>query len=81
MVAMAGMYVGGVKTFASFGDGTMTVVAVAMLARSPFFPRCSRGSVIGSTGAALRRRRTEGPEGSVSGWVVDRVLRRPGSRR
>ena len=55
MVAMAGMFLTGDKTFASFGVATILVVAVAVLglAHRPA-RRCSRGSATTSTGCASR---------------------------
>ena len=55
MVAMAGMYLGGISNFASFATGTIMVVAVAV-ARIPDRParRCSRSSATGSRRAASR---------------------------
>src|SRR5215211_155523 len=79
MVAMGGMYLGGISNFASFATGTIMVVAVAMLGSLTVLPatlsklghRVERGRVpfIGR----LRNR------GGVGIWsrVLDRVLRRP----
>jgi uncharacterized membrane protein YdfJ with MMPL/SSD domain/pimeloyl-ACP methyl ester carboxylesterase len=76
MVAMAGMFVTGDKTFASFGVATMMVVAVAMLGSLTVLPALL--SRLGDRVEKLRvRRRRNGGEGRMWGWIVDRVLRRP----
>ena len=79
MVAMGGMYLGGISNFASFATGTIMVVAVAMLGSLTVLPatlsklghRVEKGRVpfIGR----LKNR------GGVGIWsrVLDRVLRRP----
>jgi uncharacterized membrane protein YdfJ with MMPL/SSD domain len=79
MVAMGGMYLGGISMFASFATGTIMVVAVAMLGSLTVLPatlsklghRVEKGRVpfVGR----LRNR------GGVGVWsrVLDRVLRRP----
>ena len=81
MVAMAGMFLTGDATFASFGVATILVVAVAVL-----------GSLTVLPAAALEARRQGRPvarpvprpaaaaddgEGRIWGAIVDRVLRRP----
>jgi RND superfamily putative drug exporter len=80
MVAMAGMFVTGDATFASFGVATMMVVAVAMLGSLTVLPALlSRlGDGVDRLHVPLvgRLRRDSG-EGRVWGAVVDRVLRRP----
>ena len=76
MVAMAGMFVTGDKTFASFGVATMIVVAVAMLGSLTVLPALL--SRLGDRVEKLRvRRRRDGGGGRMWGWIVDRVLRRP----
>jgi RND superfamily putative drug exporter len=80
MVAMAGMYLGGISNFASFATGTIIVVAVAVLGSLTVLPatlsklgdRIEKGRVpfLG------RRRNREGREGLGSRFL-DRVLRRP----
>jgi uncharacterized membrane protein YdfJ with MMPL/SSD domain len=79
MVAMGGMYLGGISNFASFATGTIMVVAVAMLGSLTVLPatlsklghRVEKGRVpfIGR----LKNR------GGVGIWsrILDRVLRRP----
>src|SRR5262245_61200233 len=80
MVAMAGMFITGDPTFASFGVATMMVVAVAMLGSLTVLPALlSRlGDGVGRLHVPLvgRLRRDSG-EGRLWGAVVDRVLRRP----
>ena len=80
MVAMAGMYLGGISNFASFATGTIMVVAVAVLGSLTVLPatlsklgdRIEKGRV-----PFLGRLRNR--TGGVGIWsrVLDRVLRRP----
>jgi uncharacterized membrane protein YdfJ with MMPL/SSD domain len=80
MVAMAGLFLTGDATFASFGYATMTVVAVAMLGSLTVLPALlSRlGDNVERVPVPLvRRLRRDDGEGRVWGAVVDRVLRRP----
>jgi RND superfamily putative drug exporter len=76
MVAMAGMFVTGDKTFASFGVATMMVVAVAMLGSLTVLPALLSRLGDGVDRFRVRRRRNEG-DARAWGWIVDRVLRRP----
>ena len=79
MVAMAGMYLGGISNFASFATGTIMVVAVAVLGSLTVLPavlsklghRVEQGAVLFI--GLLRDR------GGVGIWsrVFDPVLRRP----
>ena len=79
MVAMAGMFISGDKTFFSFAEGTILVVAIAMVASLTVLPatlawlgdRVERGRI-----PFLRRRSAAG--GSRL-WpaIIDRVTRRP----
>jgi RND superfamily putative drug exporter len=83
MVAMAGMYIAGDPTFASFATGTIVVVAVAMVGSLTVLPatlawlgdRIEKGRVpfLG------RRRGSRVPTRTSRVWgaLVDRVLRRP----
>jgi uncharacterized membrane protein YdfJ with MMPL/SSD domain len=79
MVAMAGMYLGGISNFASFATGTIMVVAVAVLGSLTVLPatlsklgnRLEKGRV-----PFLGRLRNRGGVGIWS-RVLDRVLRRP----
>ncbi len=82
MVALAGMYFTGDKTFASFATGTILVVAVAMLASLTVLPallsvlgdRVMKGRV---PFLSTRRERNHG-ESRLWNAILDRVLRRPG---
>src|SRR6266516_594964 len=80
MVAMAGLFLTGDATFASFGYATMIVVAVAMVGSLTVLPALL--SKLGDRVDVLhvplvgRLRRDKG-EGRVWGAIVDRVLRRP----
>jgi uncharacterized membrane protein YdfJ with MMPL/SSD domain len=80
MAAMAGMFLTGDATFASFGLATMIVVAVAMLGSLTVLPAVlSRlGDRVGRLRVpwVSRLRRRDG-EGRVWGPIVDRVMRRP----
>ncbi len=77
MVAMAGMFVTGDKTLASFGVATMMVVAVAMLGSLTVLPALLSRLGDGVDRGRFRRRRPTVGEGRMWGWIVDRVLRRP----
>jgi RND superfamily putative drug exporter len=80
MIAMAGMFFSGDKTFMSFAIGTMMVVAVAMLGSLTVLPamlswlgdRIDRVRV-----PLLWRLRREDGEPRVWGAILDRVLRHP----
>ena len=80
MVAMAGLFLTGDATFASFGYATMIVVAFAMIGSLTVLPALlSRfGDGVDRLQVPLvgRLRRDNG-EGRVWGAIVDRVLRRP----
>jgi uncharacterized membrane protein YdfJ with MMPL/SSD domain len=79
MVAMAGMYLGGIANFASFATGTIMVVAVAVVGSLTVLPatlsklghRVEKGRV-----PFIGRLRDRGGEGIWSRFL-DRVLRRP----
>ena len=77
MAAMAGMFVTGDKTFASFGVATMMVVAVAMLGSLTVLPALLSRLGDKVDRVRFRRRRPNGGQGRVWGSIVDRVLRRP----
>jgi RND superfamily putative drug exporter len=80
MVAMAGLFLTGDPTFASFGYATMIVVAVAMLGSLTVLPALlSRlGDRVDRVRIPLVGRIFRGDgEGRVWGAVVDGVLRRP----
>src|SRR5439155_365280 len=80
MVAMAGLFLTGDATFASFGYATMIVVAVAMVGSLTVLPALL--SKLGDRVERLhvplvgRLRRNNG-EGRIWGAIVERVLRRP----
>jgi RND superfamily putative drug exporter len=80
MVAMAGMFLTGDATFASFGYATMIVVAVAMVGSLTVLPALL--SKLGDRVDRLHvplvsRLRRDSGEGRVWGAIVERVLRRP----
>ncbi len=93
MVAMAGMYIAGDPTFASFATGTIVVVAVAMVGSLTVLPatlawlgdRIEKGRVpfLGRSRRSRTRRDTgvaaPAPTRTSRAWgaLVDRVLRRP----
>jgi uncharacterized membrane protein YdfJ with MMPL/SSD domain len=80
MVAMAGMYIAGDATFASFATGTILVVAVAMIGSLTVLPallawlgdRVEKGRI-----PLLGRRRSGTRPGRVWPRLVDAVMRRP----
>ncbi|HET6623072.1 MAG TPA: MMPL family transporter [Gaiellaceae bacterium] len=80
MIAMAGMFFSGDKTFMSFAIGTMLVVAVAMVGSLTVLPAMLSwlGDRVDKVRVPLvwRLRRSDG-EGRVWGAILDRVLRRP----
>jgi RND superfamily putative drug exporter len=80
MIAMAGMFFSGDKTFMSFAIGTMMVVTVAMIGSLTVLPAILSwlGDRVDKVRVPLlwRLRRDDG-EGRVWGWILDRVLRRP----
>ena len=80
MVAMAGMFLTGDATFASFGYATIIVVALAMLGSLTVLPALlSRlGDGVDRLRVPLLGRRRRGPREDGSwGRIVDAVLRRP----
>ena len=79
MVAMGGMYLGGISNFASFATGTIMVVAVAMLGSLTVLP-----AMLSKLGHRVEKGRVPfigrlKDRGGVGIWsrVLDRVLRRP----
>jgi uncharacterized membrane protein YdfJ with MMPL/SSD domain len=80
MVAMAGMYIAGDPTFASFATGTIAVVAVAMVGSLTVLPallswlgdRVEKGRV-----PLIGRLKRSGGGSRVWSATVDRVLRHP----
>jgi uncharacterized membrane protein YdfJ with MMPL/SSD domain len=80
MVAMAGLFLTGDATFASFGYATILVVAVAMLGSLTVLPALlsKLGDRVDRLHVPLvRRRRRSSREGGAWGGIVDAVLRRP----
>jgi uncharacterized membrane protein YdfJ with MMPL/SSD domain len=80
MIAMAGMFFSGDKTFMSFAIGTMLVVAVAMVGSLTVLPAML--SWLGDRVDKVRvplvwRLRPSDGEGRVWAAILDRVLRRP----
>ncbi|MDQ4049036.1 MAG: MMPL family transporter [Actinomycetota bacterium] len=79
MAAMAGMFLSGDKTFFSFAEGTILVVAIAMFASLTVLPallawlgdRVEKGRI-----PFLGRRRRAG-ESRLWSAIVERVMRRP----
>ena len=80
LIAMAGMFLSGDKTFMSFSIGTMMVVAVAMIGSLTVLP-----ALLGRLGDKvekgrvpfLHRLRRKDGDSRFWGAVLDRVLRRP----
>ncbi len=81
MIAMAGMFFSGDKTFMSFAVGTMMVVAVAMVGSLTVLPAMLSwlGDRVDKVRVPLiwRLKREDGDGGRVWGAILDRVLRRP----
>jgi uncharacterized membrane protein YdfJ with MMPL/SSD domain len=80
MVAMAGMYLGGISNFASFATGTIMVVAVAVIGSLTVLPALlsALGDRVdhGRVPLVGRIKRRVG-EARIWSRVLDRVLRRP----
>jgi uncharacterized membrane protein YdfJ with MMPL/SSD domain len=80
MIAMAGMYIAGDPTFASFATGTIVVVAMAMIGSLTVLPavlawlgdRVEKGKV-----PFLSRLKRNGEGTGFWSAVIDRVMRRP----
>jgi uncharacterized membrane protein YdfJ with MMPL/SSD domain len=80
IVAMAGMYLGGISNFASFATGTIMVVGVAMIGSLTVLPallsklgdRVNKGRV-----PFVARMKSRAGGAGLWPWVIDRVLRRP----
>ena len=79
MIAMAGMFFSGDKTFLSFAIGTMLVVAVAMIGSLTVLPATLSwlGDRIEKVRVPFLRRRREDGTSRVWSAILDRVLRRP----
>ena len=79
MIAMAGMYLAGNSTFASFGTGTIIVVAAGMIGSLTVLP-----AVLAALGDKVEKGRVpglgrvrRGGESRAWGALVTRVMRRP----
>ena len=80
LIAMAGMFLSGDKSFMSFSIGTMMVVAVAMIGSLTVLP-----ALLGRLGDKVEKgripfvHRLRSPNGESRFWgaILDRVLRRP----
>ena len=79
LIAMAGMFLSGDKSFMSFSVGTMIVVAVAMLGSLTVLPALlsKLGDRVEKGRIPFLGRRRKRAESRVWGAVLDRVLRRP----
>ncbi len=79
MVAMAGMFLTGDKTFGSFAMATIMVVAIAVLGSLTVLPALlSRlGDGVNRVRVPLLHRLQRPQGGRIWGWTLDRVLRRP----
>ncbi|MGI9099694.1 MAG: MMPL family transporter [Solirubrobacteraceae bacterium] len=83
LISMAGMLVSGSSVFVSFGVGTMTVVAVAVIGSLTFLPAVL--SWLGEKGWTEkgrvpilgRLRHRGGGRSRTWSWILDRVLARP----
>ena len=83
LISMAGMLLSGSSIFLSFGVGTMTVVAVAVVGSLTFLPAML--SWLGEKGwtekgrvpVLGRLRHRGGGRSRAWGWILDRVLARP----
>jgi uncharacterized membrane protein YdfJ with MMPL/SSD domain len=80
IAAMAGMFLTGDMTFISFAQGTILVVAIAIVSSLTVLPavlawlgdRVDKGQI-----PFLRRYRRPAGQSRVWSWVVERVMRRP----
>jgi len=78
MIAMAGMFLAGDKTFTALGVGSIIVVAAAMIGSVTVVPALlsALGDKVDKAKVPFLGRRAGG-ESRAWGWVLDRVLRRP----
>ncbi len=78
IVAMAGMFLAGDKTFTGMGIGSIIVVAMAMIGSVTVVPALlsALGDKVDKAKVPFLGRRAGG-ESRAWGWVLDRVLRRP----
>ena len=85
MIAMAGMFFSGDKTFMSFAIGTMMVVAVAMIGSLTVLPGRCRGSATASTRCASRSSAAGSPTARAGSgarsWAPSSAAARLGDRR
>ena len=79
MIAMAGMFLTGDKTFGSFAMATIMVVAIAVVGSLTVLPALlSRlGDRVNTVRVPLLHRLQRPQGGRIWGWTLDRVLRRP----
>jgi uncharacterized membrane protein YdfJ with MMPL/SSD domain len=80
IIAMAGMFLSGDKTFMSFSVGTMMVVAVAMVGSLTVLPAllAKLGDRVEKARIPfVHRLRSKDGQGRFWGAILDRVLRRP----
>ena len=79
MIAMAGMFFSGDKTFMSFAIGTMMVVAIAMIGSLTVLPATLAwlGDRVDKVRVPFLGRGNANGESRVWGAILDRVLRRP----
>jgi uncharacterized membrane protein YdfJ with MMPL/SSD domain len=79
IVAMAGMFFTGSRTFSSFAVGTIMVVGVAMIGSISVLPAILSkiGDRIEKGRVPLIHRLRSRREGAIWGAILDRVLRRP----
>jgi uncharacterized membrane protein YdfJ with MMPL/SSD domain len=79
MIAMAGMFFSGDKTFMSFAVGTMMVVAIAMIGSLTVLPALLAwlGDRVNRLRVPFLGRADNAGESRVWGAILDRVLRRP----
>jgi uncharacterized membrane protein YdfJ with MMPL/SSD domain len=78
MIAMAGMFFAGDKTFTGLGVGAIIVVAMAMIGSLTVVPALLSwlGDRVDKAKVPFVGRRAGG-ESRAWGWILDRVLRRP----
>ncbi|HEY0344170.1 MAG TPA: MMPL family transporter, partial [Solirubrobacteraceae bacterium] len=83
LISMAGMLLSGSSVFVSFGVGTMTVVAVAIVGSLTFLPAMlswlaeNGWTEKGRVPVLGRLRHRSGGRSRAWGWMLDRVLARP----
>ncbi len=77
--AMAGMYLGGAATFASFATGTILVVSIAVLGSLTVLPAVlsKLGDRVNKGRVPFMKPEKRTGEPRVWSWILDRVLKRP----